>query len=126
MKSRCDEIERTMATFVRLKGELDALKTRLAPLEDRHSGVASVVNALHAIREQLDSTIERLDHDGDTTLAERAREFSESKQALDERVAGLVEQFSKLEGLNKDIRGLFAKLRSDVDAQLATRELGPK
>jgi chromosome segregation ATPase len=126
MKTRCDEIERMMATFVRLKGELEALKTRLAPLEDRHSGVASIVNALHDIREQLTSTIERLDHDGDGTLAERAAKFSASKQALDERVAGLVEQFSKLEGLNKDIRGLFAKLRAEVDAQLATRELGPK
>jgi chromosome segregation ATPase len=111
---------------VRLKGELDALKTRLAPLEDQHSGVTSIVNALHDIREQLNSAIERLDHDGDATLAERATKFSESKQAFDERVAGLVEQFSKLEGLNKDIRGLFAKLRAEVDAQLATRELGPK
>ncbi len=126
MRSRCDDMERMMAAFVQLKGELDALKTRLAPLEDTQSGVKSVVDALQDIRDQLTSTIERLDHDGDTTLAERATKFAESKQALDERVSGLMEQFSKLDGINKDIRGLFARLRGEVDAQLVTNNRGPE
>jgi chromosome segregation ATPase len=126
MKSRCEDIERMMATFVRLNGELDALKTRLAPLEDRQTGVKSLVNALHDIRDELTSTVERLDHDGDATLAERAAKFAESKQAFDERVAGLVEQFGKLDGINSDIRGLFAKLRGEVDAQLVNYKLSPK
>jgi chromosome segregation ATPase len=126
MKSRCEEIERMLATFVQLKGELDALKNRLAPLDDKQSGVKSLVNALHEIRDQLTSTIERLDHDGDATLAERATKFAESRQAFDERVSGLLDQFAKLDGVNKDIRGMFAKLRGEVDAQLVTFNLGPK
>jgi chromosome segregation ATPase len=126
MKSRCEEIERMLATFVQLKGELDALKNRLAPLDDKQSGVNSLVNALHDIRDQLTSTIERLDHDGDGTLAERATKFAESRQAFDERVSGLIDQFAKLDGVNRDIRGLFAKLRGEVDAQLTTFNLGPK
>jgi hypothetical protein len=125
-KSRCEEIERMLAAFVQLKAELDALKGRLAPLDDKQSGVKSLVNALHDIRDQLTSTIERLDHDGDATLAERATRLAESKQAFDERVSGLLDQFSKLDGINKDIRGLFAKLRGEVDAQLVTYNLGPK
>jgi chromosome segregation ATPase len=126
MKSRCDDVERTMAAFVRLKGELDALKARLAPLEDKQSGVKSLVGSLHDIRDELTSTIERLDHDGGATLAERATKFAESKQAFDERVAGLLEQFAKLDGLNNDIRGLFAKLRGEVDAHLVSYKLSPK
>jgi hypothetical protein len=126
MKSRCDDIEGMLAAFVRLKGETDALKARLAPLEDKQSGVKSLVNALHDIRDQLTSTIERLDHDGDATLAERATKFAESRQAFEERVSGLLDQFAKLDGVNKDIRGLFAKLRGEVDAQLVTFNLGPK
>jgi chromosome segregation ATPase len=126
MKSRCDEIDGMMATFVRLKGELEVLKVRLTPLEDRQSGVKSVVTALHDIRDQLTSTVERLDHDGDATLAERATKFAESKQAFDERVSSLIEQFSKLDGINRDMRGLFAKLRGEVDAQLTTFDPGPK
>jgi chromosome segregation ATPase len=126
MKSRCDEIERTLATFVQLKGELEGLKIRLDPLEDKQSGVKSVVTALHDIRDRLASTIERLDQDGDATLAERATKFAETRQALDERVAGLIEQLSKLDGVNKDMRGLFDKLRGEVDAQLVTYGRGPK
>jgi chromosome segregation ATPase len=126
MKTRCDEIERTMAAFLQLKGELDALKSRLAPLEDKQGGVKSLVNGLHEVRARLTSTIERLDHDGDANLAEHATKFAETKQALDERVSGMVEQFSKLEGINKDMRGLFDKLRGEVDAQLAAYGRGPK
>jgi DNA repair exonuclease SbcCD ATPase subunit len=126
MKSRCDEIEGMMATFVRLKGELDALKARLAPLEDKQSGVKSLLHALNDIRDELASTIERLDRDGEATLAERAVKFAESKQAFDERVAGLLQQFSKLDGINNEIRGLFARLRGEVDAQLAAFKVGSK
>jgi hypothetical protein len=126
MKSRCDDIERVMATFVRLKSELDTLKARLAPLEESQGGVNSLVKSLHDIRDQLASTIERLDHDGDATLAERAARFAESKQAFDQRVAGLLEQFAKLDGINNDIRGLFARLRGEVDAQMAAYKLNPQ
>jgi hypothetical protein len=126
MKSRCEEIERMMAAFVRLKGELDALKSRLVPLEDNQNGVKSVVSGLHDIRDQITSTIERLNRDGDATLAERTTQFAETKQALDERVSGMIEQLSKLDGINKDMRGLFDKLRGEVDAQLMTYGRGPK
>jgi ABC-type transporter Mla subunit MlaD len=126
MKSRCDEIEGMVTTFARLKGELDALKGRLVPLEDKQSGVKSLVAALQDIRDQLTAVIEHLDHDGGATLAERATTFAESRRALDERVAGLLEQFAKLDGVNKDIRGLFTKLRGEVDAQLQADERVPR
>lgn len=126
MKLRCGEIEGMLATFVRLKGELEALKLRLVPLDDKQSGVKSLVNALHDIRDQLTSTIERLDHDGNANLAQRTTKFAETKQALDERVSNLIEQFSRLDGINKDIRSLFGKLRGEVDSQLVTYDLAPK
>jgi hypothetical protein len=126
MKIRCGEIEQMMATFAGLKGELDALRVRLVPLEDGQSGVRSVVAALHEIRDRLDATVERLDRDGDATLAERATALATTKRAIDERVAGLVEQFAKLDGMNKDMRALFAKLRGEVDPQLETHHPAPK
>jgi chromosome segregation ATPase len=126
MKSRCGEIEQVMTRFAQLKAELDALKIRLVPLVDKQDGVKSLVEALHQIRDQLTSTIEGLDHDADATLAERATKLAEIKQTLEARVSGLVEQFSKLDGINKDIRGLFAKLRGEVDAQLVTYDRAPR
>jgi chromosome segregation ATPase len=126
MKNRCSEIERMMTMFVQLKGDLDSLKSRVAPLEDSQTGVKSVVNALHDVRDHLSLAIERLDHDGEQTLAERAARFAESKQTFDDRLHGLLEQFSKLDGINKDIRGLFARVRGEIDAQMVTYERHPQ
>lgn len=126
MKSRCGDIEQMLAGFVRLKGEFEGMKARLLPLDDKETGVKSVVGELNDTRDQLDATIERLDHDGDANLAQRTATFAETKQTLDQRVSSLVEQFSKLDGINKDIRGLFAKLRGEVDAQLVAYDLHPK
>ena len=125
MKLRCGEIERLLAAFVELKGELEGLQGRLRPLDAKESGVKSVLGELHEIRDQINVTIERLDHDGEASLAQRASGFAETKQTLDQRVSSLVEQFSKLDGINKDIRGLFAKLRGEVDAQLLAYDLHP-
>jgi chromosome segregation ATPase len=126
MKSRCGEIEQVMTRFAQSKAEFDALKIRLVPLVDKQNGVKSLVDALHQIRDQLTSTIEGLDYDADATLAERATKLAETQQTLEARVSGLVEQFSKLDGINKDIRGLFAKLRGEVDAQLVTYDRAPR
>ena len=126
MKARCSEIERMMATFVQLKGELDSLKNRVSPLEDGQTGVKSIVNALHDVRDHLSLAIERLDHDGEQTLAERAARFAESKQAFDDRLRSLLEQFAKLDGINKDIRGLFARVRGEIEAQMVTYDRHPQ
>jgi hypothetical protein len=126
MKVRCTDIEQMLATFVRLKSDLDSLKSRVLPLEDSQTGVKSIVNALHDVRDHLSLAIERLDHDGEQTLAERAARFAESKQAFDDRLRGLLEQFSKLDGINKDIRGLFGRLRSEIEGQMMTYERYPQ
>jgi chromosome segregation ATPase len=126
MKSRCGEIEQMLGAFVRLQNELEGLKARLLPLDDEQTGVKTVLNGLHDMCDLLSATIQRLDHDGEASLAERATRFAETRQALELRVSSLVEQFSKLDGINNDIRGLFAKLRGEVDAQLVAYDLHPK
>jgi chromosome segregation ATPase len=125
MKSRCGEIEQLLTGFVRLQDELEGLRARLLPLDDEQAGVKTVLDELHDMRDLLGATIERLEHDGEASLAQRASMFAETKQALDQRVSNLVDQFSKLDGINKDIRGLFAKLRGEVDAQLLAYDLRP-
>jgi chromosome segregation ATPase len=122
---RCGEIEQLLTGFVRLQDELEGLKARLLPLDDEQAGVKTVLDELHDMRDLLGATIERLEHDGEASLAQRASMFAETKQALDQRVSNLVDQFSKLDGINKDIRGLFAKLRGEVDAQLLAYDLHP-
>jgi DNA repair exonuclease SbcCD ATPase subunit len=126
MKSRCGAVEESVAAFVALKSELEALQQRLAPLDNRQTGVRSIISALQEVRDQLTVTIERLELDGEATLAGRASEFTETKNALEARVAGLLDQFSTLDQVNRDIRVLFTKLRGEVDAHFLSQNGGPQ
>ncbi len=49
-------------------------------------------------------------------LAARVKAFAETKRELEERVASLADQFTKLSTIRKDIAGLFDKLSSAVSA----------
>jgi hypothetical protein len=42
--------------------------------------------------------------------------FSEAKTELEDRIAGLADQFTKLATIRKDIAGLFDKLSTAVNA----------
>src|SRR5262249_15181210 len=100
MKARCGQVEESVAAFIALKGEFEGLQTRLAPLDSRETGVRNIINSLQEVRDQLTVSIERLDRDGEATIAGRASEFTETKKALETRVASLIEQFSTLDQVN--------------------------
>jgi len=126
MKTRCGAVEESVAAFVELKGGFQALQARLAPLDNQQTGVRSIINALQEVCDQLAVTIERLERDGEATLAGRASEFTEAKKAMEARVASLIDQFSTLDQVNRDIRVLFARLRGEVDAHFLSQNGGPK
>jgi hypothetical protein len=126
MRSRCGAVEESMAGFVQMKAEFESLQARLAPLDNRQTGVRSVISTLEELRDQLTVTLDRLERDGEVTLAGRADEFAETKKSLEARVASLLEQFSTLDRVNKDIRVLFAKLRGEVDARSPSQNGGPQ
>jgi chromosome segregation ATPase len=126
MKARCGELDQSMAAFVRLKDEFNVLQSRLTPLDNGQIGVRSVIDGLADVRDQINLTVERLDRDGEATLADRTAEFTATKKALEGRVSSLIEQFSTLDQTNKEIRALFVKLRSEVDAKLVAYDLRPK
>jgi hypothetical protein len=56
--------------------------------------------------------IRQIEEDNDGGRAERVKRFSETKWELEDRVANLTEQFSKLVTIRKDIAGLFDKMGS--------------
>jgi chromosome segregation ATPase len=113
---RLDDIEHQMVVFGQLRTRLGDLQSRLVPLEDRESGVASLIDQLRDLRDRLISRIRHIEHDDDGDLAERVRKFADTKRELEERVSGLADQFSRLAAIRKDIAGLFEKLSSAVTA----------
>jgi chromosome segregation ATPase len=112
--ARFEEIERSMQTVVRLKGEFDAFQSRLAPLKDSQSGVKALLHGLGHGSAQLAATVDALDRDEVSTLSERVKKISETKRELSERVASLLEQFAILDTNHKDVNALLAKLNTEL------------
>ena len=100
-----------------MKRGLGALQNRLAPLEqNEHGGIKNLIKAVHDIRDQLVASVERLDRDGEANLAVSVTKLAESRQQLEVRVSSLLDEFSKLDSIHKDIHGMLAKLGKEINA----------
>jgi chromosome segregation ATPase len=114
-QARLDEIERGMATAGQLQIRLGDLQSRLVPLEASDGGVADLIAKVAAIRDRLVAKIESIEADDNGDLAVRVNKFIETKKELENRVATVTEQFSKLATIRSDIAGLFDKLSNAAD-----------
>lgn len=110
------EIERRVGAFEQLKTRLGDLQARLVPLQSDESGVIRLIEDLHETREKLIAKIRQIEGGEEGDLAARVKVFAETKRALEDRVASLADQFTKLSTIRKDIAGLFDKLASAVSA----------
>jgi hypothetical protein len=108
--SRFEQIERCMEMILRLKGDFDVLQGRLMPLEDKETGVRSLYRAVSKTRELLAASIDRLEREEGIPFAARVQRLALARQELEGQVTQMLEQFSKLDSIHKDISELFAKL----------------
>jgi chromosome segregation ATPase len=115
-QAHIDEIERRSAAFGQIRSRLGELQARLNPLEAADGGVVSVIGELRQIRDRLFTRIKQIEEDEDGGLAERVKKFGETKRELEDRVANLTEEFSRLATIRRDIAGLFEKLSGAVNA----------
>ncbi len=118
--ARCEEIELSVPGLLELQEKFEGLRMRVAPLNERETGVAGVLNALSDARIRLAATLARLERDEGVSLDERIQQLAETKHELEERISSVLTQFSAIETIHKDISGLFAKLSQ---AQRMPREL---
>ena len=116
-QSQFDDIERRMIVFGQLRTNLADLQSRLVPLDSEETGVAKLLDDLQEhIREKLIVKIRHLEGGEEGDLAARVKTFAEAKKELEDRVASLADQFTRLSTIRKDIAGLFDKLSSAVSA----------
>lgn len=108
-----------MAVLAQIKDSFGGLQTRLVPLAAEDGGVKHVLDNLRDIRNQLTAKIENLERDEECALTERVQKFDDNKKALEDRVASLSEQFSRLASIRKDIGGLLAKLSGTISASMS-------
>ena len=111
-----DDIESRVVVFGELKKKLDDIQSRLLPLESVESGVVKLVDELRELRDDLVVRIRNVEGGEEGDLAARVKTFSEAKTELEDRIAGLADQFTKLATIRKDIAGLFDKLSTAVNA----------
>jgi hypothetical protein len=117
--ARCEEVERSMPVLLEIEEKFDALQRRLAPLDQKETGVVSILRAFSDARNRLAATIVRLEAEEGVSLPERIRQMTKTKHQLEERVSNILSQFSEIETIHKDITGLFVKLNQ---AQRMPRE----
>jgi chromosome segregation ATPase len=110
MSTRCEEIERSMPGLLELEEKFEALQRRLAPLEHKKNGVIGTLKALSDMQNQVNATIARLEEDEGVTLEDRIEQLAKTKHGLEVRVSSVLEQFSEIEAIHKDIADLFGKL----------------
>ena len=108
--SRCDEIEDAMPSMLQLGQKLSAIEKRIAPLDEKQTGVSSVLKAVSDAGNRLAATIAHLEQDEGVSLTERIRQLTTTKRELDERVSTVLTQFSAVQVIYRDINVLFARL----------------
>src|SRR6516225_6190333 len=101
--ARCEEVERSMPVLLEIEEKFDALQRRLAPLDQKETGVVSVLRAFSDARIRLAATIVRLETEEGVSLPERIRQMTKTKHQLEERVSSILSQFSEIETIHKDI-----------------------
>jgi chromosome segregation ATPase len=113
---RCDEIERASKTIAGLKEDYAGLRARLEPYAAVEDGVTRRVRELSEARDQLAAAIESLRQTPQGSLAARVQGFADDKKKLDDGVAHLDLQFSRLATLREDVERLFENFDRALDA----------
>jgi hypothetical protein len=66
-------------------------------------------------RDLLAKTVGEIEASGEVTLASRVDALTSSKREVEERLARIFDNFNALDGLRKDIGGIFSTIRNSLN-----------
>jgi len=112
---RCDDIEQAAKAIGGLKEDFAGLQTRLEPQAAAQDGIRRRVKDLDEAKDRLAAEIAALQQTPQGSLAERVQAFAEDKKKLEDGVASLEMQLSRLASLRKDIDGVSANFDRALD-----------
>jgi chromosome segregation ATPase len=113
---RCDGIEQASKTIASLKEEYTELRARVAPYAAAADGIPRRVKELSEARDDLAADIDAMQQTPQGSLATYVQTFAADKKKLDDGVANLEMQFSKLGTLRDDVERLCDKFDRALDA----------
>jgi DNA repair exonuclease SbcCD ATPase subunit len=112
---RCDEIEQASNKLASLKQDYADLHSRLAPYAAPDDGVTRRVKELGEARDRLAAQIESLQQTPQGHLAARVQDFADDRTRLEDGMASLESQYSKLATLRQDVEAISAGFGRALD-----------
>ncbi len=112
---RCDELDHAAKTIGSLKDDFIELRTRLEPHAAEQDGIKRQVRDLGEAQEKLAANIEALQQTPQGSLAARVQAFADDKRKLEDGVADLEMQLSRLTTLRKDVEGVSVNFDRALD-----------
>ncbi len=112
---RCDALEQAAIAVAGLKDDFIGLHARLAPYAAAKDGIQRRVKDLTDTQERLAAEIDALHQTPQGNLNARVQAFADDKRKLDDGVANLELQFSRLTTLRKEVEGLSANFDRALD-----------
>ena len=114
-QTRVASLQEALTRLGRLKGQLAACEADLAPLQAADGGIACIMGEVRSLRDRLNGALQRLESDGESTLAVHVGHFQQHKLDSEQRIAALKTTFAQLESMRADIGALFAGLNAALN-----------
>jgi chromosome segregation ATPase len=112
---RLTRLQDSSATLNQFKEELAKSQAGLMPLQAPVFGIEALIADVNASRDLLIKTLAQIELNGDEKLGSRVEAISNNKLEIDERIAGVFENFQKLDSMRKDIGGIFTSIRTTLN-----------
>ncbi|MBR0848690.1 hypothetical protein JQ543_13130 [Bradyrhizobium diazoefficiens] len=114
-RQRLGALQETLATLNAFKAELSKSQADLVPLNAPVFGIEAMIADVSSARDLLARTVGEIEASGEVTLASRVEALTSSKREVEERLARIFDNFNALDGLRKDIGGIFSTIRNSLN-----------
>jgi hypothetical protein len=112
---RLRRLQDSSATLNQFKEELAKSQAELLPLQAPVFGMQALIGEVNTNRDLLLKTLGEIEFNGDEKLGSRVEALSRNKLEIDERIAQVFENFTKLDSMRKDIGEIFTGIRSTLN-----------
>jgi DNA repair exonuclease SbcCD ATPase subunit len=114
-RQRLGALQETLATLNAFKTELSKAQADLVPLKAPVFGIEAMIAEVGATRDLLARTVGEIEANAGVTLASRVDALTKSKREVEDRLARVFDNFNALDALRKDIGGIFATIRNNLN-----------
>ena len=114
-RQRLGALQETLATLNAFKTELSKSQADLVPLKAPVFGIEALITEVSSTRDLLAKTVGEIEANGGVPLASRVDALTKSKREVEDRLTRIFDNFNALDGLRKDIGGIFSTIRNSLN-----------